>query len=409
MDADIKFKYFQEWLNNGGKLTFSNLIEDYNKITFKEDGKVNPESISSGINSAMLSVIATHLENPHFDGKKLSEYISILQKEHYFDQINIETEKDFDEFYNKEIKENHVLYRGVKESKWRLYNSLQRHWILNNYVEKDIDYKNFNKELVNNARTQSNNLLTKFLKINGILPQNDIAILSFLQHYGSPTPLLDWTYNLNTALFFATENLNNDINFDIDNYFSVYILEEKYLVDSSLRKVANKVLSDLETRVKDNTSRNAELEGISKSDMEKFFSPNRLKLTTRMLYGKPVITKASSIDGLFIYPMAYFSDNDENDEYLIPFSLNNNLNVVNQEGVFLFNNDPIKSLEENCMDQYRKNNPEEDNYRFSKCININKSIGKYVIKKLKENFIDKNYIFPDPYQLASQIFRNTTK
>ena len=168
MDANLKFKYFQEWLNNGGKLTFSNLIEDYKKITFKEDGKVNPESISSGINSAMLSVIATHLVNPHFDGKKLSEYISILQKEQYFDQINIETEKDFDEFYNKEIKESHVLYRGVKESKWRLYNSLQRHWILNNYVEKDIDYQNFNKELVNNARTQNNNLLTKFLKINGI-------------------------------------------------------------------------------------------------------------------------------------------------------------------------------------------------------------------------------------------------
>ncbi|WP_288447092.1 FRG domain-containing protein [uncultured Chryseobacterium sp.] len=217
----------------------------------------------------------------------------------------------------------------------------------------------FNKELVNNARTQNNNLLTKFLKINGIFSQNDIAILSFLQQYGSPTPLLDWTNSLNTALFFATENLNNNINLDIDNYFSVYILEEKYLVDSSLRKVVNKVLSDLETRVKDNTSRNADLDGISKSNMEKFFSPNRLKLTTRMLYGKPVITKASSIDGLFLYPMAYFSDNDE---YLIPFSLNNNLNVVNQEGVFLFNNDPIKSLEENCMDQYRKDNPDEDNY-----------------------------------------------
>ncbi len=407
MDADLKYKYFKEWLDNGGDLIFPPLIEDLKKIKFDDNGKVIAKSITPAINSAMLSIIATHLDNPHFDGKSLSEYKSIIQKEQFFDQINIEAKDEFDSFYKEYIEKKEILFRGVKESKWRLYNSLQRFWILNDYLKKEIPYQGFLKNLVDNARKQNNNLLTNFLKINGISPENDIAILSFLQHYGCQTPLLDWTYNLDIALFFGSENLNKDIKLDIDNYFSIYILEEKHIKNSSLRNIVNEVLKSLESKVKEDTSRNAELEGIDEENMNKFFSPNRLGLTTKILYGKKLITKASTIEGLFIYPMAYFSDTDEKEDYLIPFSLNNNLNVVNQNGVFIFNNNPIKSLEENSMDIYKENNPHEDNYRFCICVNINKSLEDYIIQKLNDKGINKSYIYPDPYKLSEDIFFKT--
>lgn len=68
----------------------------------------------------------------------------------------------------------------------------------------------------------------------------------------------------------------------------------------------------------------------------------------------------------FFNNMAYFSDNDNEEENIVRFKLNNNLNIVNQKGVFIFNNNPILSLEEVGMNLYKENNPDKDSYKFSK-------------------------------------------
>lgn len=50
--------------------------------------------------------------------------------------------------------------------------------------------------------------------------QTDFPTLSILQHYGAPTPLIDFTYNLDVALYFATEfcKPSNSSN-PLDHYF----------------------------------------------------------------------------------------------------------------------------------------------------------------------------------------------
>src|SRR5690606_3234961 len=121
-----------------------------------------------------------------------------------------------------------IIYRGVKEAKWRLYNSLQRHWITTKKEDDENKYKDFIKELIKCAKEENNSLLSKFLKLNNISPENDIAVLSFLQHYGCPTPMIDWTYNLNSALYFAFEDVRKYKNTDIDNYTSIYVMKEEW-------------------------------------------------------------------------------------------------------------------------------------------------------------------------------------
>lgn len=71
----------------------------------------------------------------------------------------------------------------------------------------------------------------KFLKRNGSPFLNkyckvvtDISIFSTSQHYGAPTPFVDWTSNFDVALYFATLGDENCVGFETDSYFSVYCL-----------------------------------------------------------------------------------------------------------------------------------------------------------------------------------------
>lgn len=45
-----------------------------------------------------------------------------------------------------------------------------------------------------------------------------------------PTPLLDWTYKFQNALFFGLDGLEkNQGAKEIDDYFSLFYLEEEYM------------------------------------------------------------------------------------------------------------------------------------------------------------------------------------
>ena len=85
----------------------------------------------------------------------------------------------------------------------------------------------------------------KYLDKIGLDPENDLAVLSFLQHYGCPTPLLDWTYNFSNALFFSVQNLDKQTaNWEIEKYFCVYFLEEEFFETYSMQKLFKIVLNE---------------------------------------------------------------------------------------------------------------------------------------------------------------------
>lgn len=52
---------------------------------------------------------------------------------------------------------------------------------------------------------------------------------------------------------------------------------------------------------------------------------------------------------------------------------------------------------------------DDNNYKFSKCININKSLALYIKNKLKKTGINKKFVFPDSYEIANAAFQNTIK
>ncbi len=84
-------------------------------------------------------------------------------------------------------------------------------------------YKKFINELIANCKSWNNGVVKNLLVQSGIDKNNELTYLIYEQHFGVPTPLLDFTFNPYVALFFAINNITyTPSNNEIDNYLSLY-------------------------------------------------------------------------------------------------------------------------------------------------------------------------------------------
>jgi hypothetical protein len=410
LSIDERVKLFNEWLEDGGIKTIRSvrLLEDLMKVKADDNGKVIRETVSPLVNAAMLAYEGSQITAPFGSEEFLSEYGTTLQKSLYFDQENIDTAEQFDKLFEELKNKKDTLFRGVREAKWRLYSSLQRHWATKKLYDADISYQEFLERLVDKARNERKGTLSKFLSLNRIDPDNDIAVLSFLQHYGCPTPLLDWTYSFLNSLYFALDGIEfNEGPKEIDHYFSVYHIEEQYFRSSNLKGIIEEGLKGEHEKLKAQVIENSLKEGVEENQIGKIFSEKRLELMAKMMYGKGLITHLTKIKHLIDFPISYFSDFDtEND---LQFSLNNNMNIVNQHGAFTWNTEASKPLEQMGNEQVAEEHGSADDYKFCSCYNIHKSLSDHVKKRLEEEGIVKDYIYPNPSDIAWNSFEESLK
>lgn len=330
----------------------------------------------------------------------IETYESLEEKSKHFECFNVNTKEEFDELakYWTDAKDKpsldtgfRYIFRGLTEAKYKLFNSAQRIWNGEELSNSGYSYQDFIQSEIDNAKSFQSNLLIKYYNAFGH-PAYDLSILSFLQHYGAPTPLLDFTYRFDSAAYFAMEGLRHNPSEDIENYCSIYSIDTK-LTFRRFPSIIDHIkfsLSQIDEILERNPDQNIDISNV-------LDNIGGLKYET--------------FQGLTLFHIPGYSPNGYSFKLKgVPhFNLvlnQHNLNIINQAGLFVFNSDPTNPLE------YHFTGELEIGKTFHlpkiKCWNIHKSLNDYITRYLTENRhmpINRAFMFPQEELIAKTAFQ----
>lgn len=278
---------------------------------------------------------------------------------------------DLFKFIDEDVKQlkkgQNFIFRGVGKASYRMFNKAQRAFMSHQEGSRKNDpaFHAAISEMLKNAQTLDNYLFNEYFASFGV-KRNDVAALSFLQHYGAPTPLLDWTYDLQVALFFAIYDLSNE-DFDtprfkdekiIDEFFSVYLMRE----DMPLYMM--------------NDYKKLSIHSKNKAAYTTLKRRNVAHISEVFKNGKPVLF------------------------------LQNNLRIIKQKGIFIYNNSSFQPLEEVIFKKssiyYLFRSPQDDTVFRTPiiCMNIHKSLALLIKTEMAKRGYTKTTMFPDAKRIA---------
>lgn len=310
---------------------------------------------------------------------KIPEYKSLKDKEEAFvdnyQRINSITE--LNTFLEKSESFIDHIFRGICEAKYMNFTSAQRKYMVNDLVSSKIEV--LIQKQIESVNREHKNLLSKYYKSLGIAP-NDFLYLSIAQHYGGISPLLDFTTDLRTALFFMADGAvfpQQGID-DIGNYSSLYLIPNSELknFNDTLKGIAERTSIEIDELVGEKKLTIAKTNNIIAllADFDQFKDTNRdwylLIPNNRETYSVPIKGKNTRISGVFSI---------------------SNLNIVAQKGCFVFYL-PQQSL-----------SPFETPLR---CIDIHKSLLPYINEFTR---LKKSDVYPDEYDMVMDSYNKVLR
>lgn len=313
------------------------------------------------------------------------------------------------------------IFRGHNDARYRLFTLLQRHY-LDSKIHHTLPMMAFANEEVENLKQNKGKDSALKRYFSRLTPYHtDYLYLSFLQHYGAPTPLLDFTYNPKVAAFFATDGIVYGAGMtDVSEYISYYWINIKELcetIKSLPEELRNLML--LEDRNKEKTDSDNHIQPTLNSGLEmiqNYLTIEKLSLAINNNGGvlfmpnkRDTLRKATlcEIEQKYIslvpqrkyihgrmsfsrYAQALFEHN----------TCITNLNLVAQDGCFILYTPPQynTSLEEELIQIFGR--------PIIYCANIHKSLAMYLKDWHKRTTSD---IYPEPRCLANIAYEKTKK
>lgn len=144
-------------------------------------------------------------------------YKTLEEKSRAFNQVTIQSEDDLQDLIAGMSPRSCLRFRGVCEAKYNMFTSLQRNCpkVMNG---RQKDYMSLLLHCV-----KTNPEVIAYFQDKGIAI-NDISCLALMQHFGLPTPLLDFSTDIVIALSFAADGINKPLGGDeTDHYVSLGI------------------------------------------------------------------------------------------------------------------------------------------------------------------------------------------
>ena len=299
-------------------------------------------------------------------------YESFEEKSEVFkENFKIDNEEAVDSIVSMySSHEKDFLYRGINTATYKLYSSSQVQWMLSDAISKKKnieDYYNFIMDSI--ELTRENNRVKQYIKDNGI-SDNDLFILALMQHYGMPSPVLDFSHSIFGALYFAWDKCDrtlSDTQTQLSDYISLYVINKKIdWVNCSVQNVMRNSAEQLNDMLQKDKLFTAGM--VDTKDVEKEF----LKL--------PYLKFKD-------WNFVAVEDNPENPVKIsIPalkfdceYQIIND-RIISQQGMFIANNTLDKPLVELMNDWCKE--------KYFVCYNIHKKLLDYI----KQKYFDTNDI-----------------
>lgn len=299
-------------------------------------------------------------------------YESFEEKSEVFkENFKIDSEEEVDSIVSMySSQEKDFLYRGINTATYKLYSSSQVQWMLSDAISKKTnieDYYNFIMDSI--ELTRENDRVKQYIKDNGI-SDNDLFILALMQHYGMPSPVLDFSHSIFGALYFAWDKCDrtlSDTQTQLSDYISLYVINKKIdWVNCSVQNVMRNSAEQLNDMLQKDKLFTAGM--VDTKDVEKEF----LKL--------PYLKFKD-------WNFVAVEDNPENPVKIsIPalkfdceYQIIND-RIISQQGMFIANNTLDKPLVELMNDWCKE--------KYFVCYNIHKKLLDYI----KQKYFDTNDI-----------------
>ena len=299
-------------------------------------------------------------------------YESFEEKSEVFkENFKIDSEEEVDSIVSMySSQEKNFLYRGINTATYKLYSSSQVQWMLSDAISKKTnieDYYNFIMDSI--ELTRENDRVKQYIKDNGI-SDNDLFILALMQHYGMPSPVLDFSHSIFGALYFAWDKCDrtlSDTQTQLSDYISLYVINKKIdWVNCSVQNVMRNSAEQLNDMLQKDKLFTAGM--VDTKDVEKEF----LKL--------PYLKFKD-------WNFVAVEDNPENPVKIsIPalkfdceYQIIND-RIISQQGMFIANNTLDKPLVELMNDWCKE--------KYFVCYNIHKRLLDYI----KQKYFDTNDI-----------------
>jgi len=179
----------------------------------------------------------------------------------------------------RKYDDGNAIFRGHTCANWKLETSLERACKrLYGSLEKAAHIENIVlREFRRRLHHYSQNIPRR---------EDRLRWLSLLQHHGAPTRLLDWTYSIYIAIYFAAEHGSGE--------FAVWVVNKEWLKDEGKRTFANHNRSHHLFRGKgdEEVEEHFQTDVLDKDPLKAVIQVNPFQLDERLTIQK----------GVFLYP-----------------------------------------------------------------------------------------------------------
>lgn len=147
-------------------------------------------------------------------------YKTLEEKSVAFNRVTVDSIEELNTIVSNISGNDNNRYRGVNEAKYTMLTSIQRFY---QNIKINVSQNEYISQLLYRVKSDSD-VKNYFNKQN--IPINDISCMALMQHQGLPTPMLDFSTDINIALSFAEDGMNMASSSNkIDDYVSLYVID----------------------------------------------------------------------------------------------------------------------------------------------------------------------------------------